>query len=163
MELKRVKKDEVIFRQGDASDGMYRVRSGKVGIFLDYGGTHQTKLTELGPDRYFGEMGLLDAAPRSATAVALSGDTALQVYREGDFALCFEENPAGMLDLLRQMSMRLRRISRSYADACQTVSEVMEAEKAGEPRSAALENRIAKTLAGYEAEKLENRGEGEEA
>ncbi len=163
MELKQLKQDEVIFRQGDASACMFRVSRGKVGIFLDYGGPHQSRLTELGPGRYFGEMGLLDQAPRSATAVALSGDTVVQVIREGDFALCFEENPAGMLALLRDMSMRLRRISRSCAEACQTVSEVVEAGKTGEPRSAALENRIAKTLAGYEAVKLAQRGEEEEA
>ena len=43
------------------------------------------------------------------------------------------------------------------------MSEVVEAGKTGEPRSAALENRIAKTLAGYEAVKLAQRGEEEEA
>ena len=161
MELKHVKKDEVIFRQGESSSCMYRVRSGKVGIFLDYGGEHQTKLTELGEERYFGEMGLLDKAPRSATAVALSDKTSLQVIYEEDFALCFEENSAGMLSLLKEMSMRLRRISRDYSEACQTVSEVVEAEKEGKPRDAALRHRIAKTLAGYEAGKLENQGEEE--
>ena len=74
MELRQLKQDEVIFRQGDASACMFRVSRGKVGIFLDYGGPRQSRLTELGPGRYFGEMGLLDQAPRSATAVALSGD-----------------------------------------------------------------------------------------
>lgn len=163
MELKRLRKDEVIFREGEASSCMYRVRSGAVGIFLDYGGAGETKLTELAADRYFGEMGLLDKAPRSATAVALRDDTALQVIGEDDFALCFEENSAGMLSLLRQMSMRLRRISRDYADACWTVSAVVEAEKAGGAREAALSNRIAKILAGYEAAQLEDPGEEAQA
>lgn len=163
MELKRLKKDELIFRQGDASSCMYRVRSGSVGIFLDYGGARETRLTDVGPGRYFGEMGLLDRAPRSATAVALEEGTTLQVFSEGDFTLCFEENPAGMLALLREMSVRLRRITRSYADVCRTVNEVVEAEKAGRPRDAALENRIAKTLAGYEAVRLERQREEDEA
>ncbi len=163
MELKRLKKDELIFRQGDASSCMYRVRSGSVGIFLDYGEAREKRLTEVGPGRYFGEMGLLDRVPRSATAVALDEGTTVQVFSEGDFELCFEENPAGMLALLREMSMRLRRITRSYADACRTVNEVVEAEKAGRERDAALENRIAKTLAGYEAMQLERQEEEDEA
>ena len=113
--------------------------------------------------RYFGEMGLLEKTPRSATAVVLSDRATLQVIREEDFGLCFEENPAGMLALLRQMSMRLRRITRDYDDACRTVGEVVEAEKAGKERDAALEHRIAKTLAGYEASHLENQREEAEA
>ena len=48
MELK-VKKNEVIFRQGDPSDCMYRIEDGRVGIFLDYGTANQTKLAELKP------------------------------------------------------------------------------------------------------------------
>lgn len=163
MDLKHAKRDEVIFRQGEASACMYRVQKGTVGIFLDYGGANENKLTELAAGRYFGEMGLLDKAPRSATAVVLSDRATLQVIREEDFALCFEENPAGMLALLRQMSMRLRRITRDYDDACRTVGEVVEAEKAGMEPDAALEHRIAKTLAGYEASHLENQREEAEA
>ena len=159
MDLRQAKRDEVIFRQGEPSGCMYRIQSGNVGIFLNYGEDRETRLAELTVGRYFGEMGLLDSAPRSATAVALSDKTTLQVINEGDFSLCFEENPAGMLTLLRQMSMRLRRISRDYADACNTVAALVEADQAGQERDAALLNRIAKTLAGYEASHMEDRRE----
>ena len=88
MEFIRVRKDEVIFRQGESSRCMYRIQSGRVGIFLDYGGAREKRLTELDAGRYFGEMGLLDDEPRSATAVALTADTTLQLIRDEDFALC---------------------------------------------------------------------------
>ena len=159
MELK-LKKNEVIFRQGDPSDCMYRIEEGRVGIFLDYGTADQRRLTELTKGQFLGEMGLLDSAPRSAAAVSLAEGTRLQVIDEANFGRSLAEDPDSMLSLLQQMSMRLRRISRDYADACRTVSDVMEAEKAGKQRDAALQNRIAKTLAGLEASRLEGTAEG---
>ena len=151
MEQKTFKQNDVIFRQGDAADCMYAVRSGAVGVYLDFGGPGELKLTELQAGQYLGEMGLLDSAPRSATAVALSDDTALDVIAESDFRAVFDENPEQFLNMLQQMSSRLRRVTRDYAEACRTVADVVEAEKAGEEKSDALKHRIAKTLAGYQS------------
>ncbi len=155
MEQITMRAGEAIFRQGDPSDCMYDILSGTVGVFLDYGGAHERKLTELGEKQFLGEMGLLDKAPRSATAVALSDDTRLQVIREEDFTRSFEEDPERMLALLQQMSTRLRRISRDYAEASRTIGDLVEARKQGAGTDAALSNRIAKTLAGYEVAHLD--------
>ncbi|MBO5555564.1 MAG: cyclic nucleotide-binding domain-containing protein [Oscillospiraceae bacterium] len=163
MEQKHFAENEMIFRQGDPSDCMYRIESGSVGIFLDYEGGGQRKLTELSAGQFLGEMGLLDRLPRSATAVSLSDDTALRVIDEASFQRFTAEEPEKILPLLEQMSVRLRRISRDYAEACRTVDLVMEAEKAGKPRDAALTNRVAKTLAGYEASRLEEQDGGKDA
>ena len=151
MEKKTFKQNDVIFRQGDAADCMYAVRRGAVGVYLDFGGPGELKLTELHAGQYLGEMGLLDSAPRSATAVALSDDTALDVIAESDFRAVFDENPEQFLNMLQQMSSRLRRVTRDYAEACRTVADVVEAEKAGEEKSDSLKHRIAKTLAGYQS------------
>lgn len=151
MEQKIFHQNELIFRQGDAADCMYAVRGGCVGIFLDYGGPGETKLTELREGQYFGEMGLLDSAPRSATAVSLSDGTALERINDEDFQTFFEENPDQIVNMLQQMCSRLRRVTRNYDEACRTVHDVVEAEKAGAEKSDALKHRIEKTLAGYES------------
>ena len=95
----------------------------------------------------FGEMGLLDKAPRSVSAISLSDDTALKVIDGENFSRCFSDNPEEILFILQQMSMRLRQISRDYTGACRTVSDVMEADNAGIEKSPALKNHNAKTLA----------------
>ena len=151
MEQISFRRNEVIFRQGDPADCMYAVRSGAVAVVLDCGGPDETKLTELRAGQYLGEMGLLDSAPRSATAVSLSDDTVLERIAESDFQAFFDENPELLLSMLQQMSSRLRRITRDYAGACRTVADVVEAEKAGQDFSDALRHRIAKTLADYES------------
>ena len=150
MEQRKFRKNDVIFRQGDAAECMYSVRGGSVGVYLDFGGPGELMLTELYTGQFLGEMGLLESAPRSATAVALADDTALDVITESDYLAIFNENPEQFMNMLQQMCSRLRRVTRDYAEACRTVADVVEAEKAGEEKSDALRHRIAKTLSGYQ-------------
>lgn len=162
MKLEHYKKDEVIFRQGDPSACMYRIEKGKVGVVLDYESAAQTNLSELAAGQFLGEMGLIEKTARSATAVSLSDDTELQVIDEENVGRWFAENPEETRFLLKQMSMRLRRSSRDYAEVCRTVSDVVEAEKAGTRNDPVLQNRIRKTLAGFEASRLEGTRKGGE-
>lgn len=59
------KAGEVIFCEGDAPDAVYAIVSGKVCISKE-----GRLLATLGRDDVFGDMALIDNAPRSATAVA---------------------------------------------------------------------------------------------
>ena len=89
MNVKSFKKGAVIFRQGDAGDCMYDIQFGKVGIFDHYGEPDEKKIADLYADQIFGEMGLLDHAPRNATAVVLENETVLSVISEEEFLSTF--------------------------------------------------------------------------
>ena len=72
--VKRFAKGEVIFKEGALESFMYDLIEGKVGIYAHYGEAGEKLLTELNAEdggATFGEMGLIDVMPRSATAVAL--------------------------------------------------------------------------------------------
>ena len=84
---------DVIFRQDDFSDVMYDIQSGSVGIFLDYGTETEKKLAVLGAGEILGEMGMIEACPRSATAVALSDGTVLCEIGEAEFTEFFRSHP----------------------------------------------------------------------
>lgn len=150
MNQKGYGRDRVIFREGDPGDCMYEVLQGRVGIYRDYRGENEQKLAELFPDQLFGEMGLLDYAPRSATAVALEDETILRVIPEDEFYSYFEEKPAEIFLLMQQMCHRLRRTTQDYLDACRTVSETAEAEKLGAKKSETLLEKIAKLCSLYQ-------------
>ena len=102
-ESKQYRLNEIVFRQGDESFCMYRVLRGKVGLFLDYGSSDEVKLAELLENQIFGEMGLLDHVPRSATAVVLEEETELETFTEEDASGFFEQNPESGMLLLMQM------------------------------------------------------------
>lgn len=135
----------VIFREGDPGDCMYELESGGIGIYHDYGGPDEKEITTLynGSDiKVFGEMGLLEHAPRSATAVTLEKNTIITRISEEDFKEYFEKNPAKLLDLMQQMCNRLRRTTRDYIEATHTVYDAVETEKKGGGKSESLLDRL---------------------
>lgn len=115
MELKKFKKNEVIFKQGAFEDFMFDIRWGKVGIYTDYGEPNQRLLRELGPEDIFGEMGLVESRPRSATAVSLERDTQCVYIAKEDFAGYFKDKPAKILLIMQLMSQRIRDLSDEVA------------------------------------------------
>lgn len=125
------KKGGVIFKQGDASDCMYDILWGKVGIYVNYGTPEEKLLTTLETEQFFGEMGMIEGVPRSATAVALTSDTKVFVITPESFQTYFQESPAKVLLIMQNMSRRLRELTGEYLEACQTVADSVEAEKAG--------------------------------
>jgi CRP/FNR family transcriptional regulator, cyclic AMP receptor protein len=100
-------KEEVIFRKGEASKYAYIIESGKVGIYKenDYG--KRTLVRVLRNSDLFGEMGLIDKYPRSATAVALES-CELTVVDKSDFARLSKYSPKFFITLIKTLTNRLR-------------------------------------------------------
>jgi putative ABC transport system ATP-binding protein len=63
---------QMLFRQGDASDFVYSVQSGEIEIFRERADGSEERLTVVGPGGYFGELGPMLNLPRSASARALT-------------------------------------------------------------------------------------------
>ena len=128
METKTFRKGSVIFRAGDPGDCMYEVYTGKVAVFTDYGTEKQKRLTEYYQDQYFGEMGLLDRMPRSATALAVE-DTTLGVVTEENFDAFYRENPGRVLMVMQQISQNLRKRTIEYMEVCRRIKSLTETEE----------------------------------
>ncbi len=147
-DTKEFNRGNVIFREGDPGDCAYEIQTGCVGVYRDYGGPNETEITKLYGDKVFGEMGLLDHAPRSATVVVLDDKTLLTKITEQEFFTYFEANPTVILDVMQQMCSRLRKTTKNYVEACQTAFETVEAEKSGRKKDKTLLQRI-KELCDY--------------
>ena len=61
---------EAVLRVGDMADGMYFVETGTVAVLKKIEG-EEKRVSEIGPGQYFGEMGLINMAPRMATVIAM--------------------------------------------------------------------------------------------
>jgi CRP-like cAMP-binding protein len=103
-----------VFAQGDPSDGAYMVIVGAIAISADSDGKAYA-LGEVGPGCLFGEMGLIDNAPRSATAVA-KVDTTCAAYDPDELSRLMLDNPEELLRITRTLIQRLRDADRKYVD-----------------------------------------------
>lgn len=114
---------DVIFRAGEEADCMYDICDGCVGIYSDYQTENQKLLNELYTDSVFGEMGILDNMPRSATAVCLK-DCVVLVVKPEHFMQFFQTKPMKVLQILQQMCMQLRDLTNIYLRVCKTLEEL---------------------------------------
>lgn len=142
----KFRKNQIIFKEGDSANCMYDIQWGKVGIYADYGTKQEVLLTELGADAYFGEMGLVDDKPRSATAVALENDTVVSVITVENFANFLYEKPGKVMMIMQQMSGRIRGLTADYLDACRAVAESVESEETGAEKSGWFKSTVQKFL-----------------
>ena len=121
----RCKSGDVIFKQGDAGGEMYLVNAGAVGIFVNYGEESQRLLVELQYGKYFGEMAIIDDMPRSATAVAQSDVIMTAIDRE-TFNEFISTHPQIAVEIMQNLSGRLRALTVDFMDACKAICESME-------------------------------------
>ena len=63
---------QILFREGDPSDGVFRLLRGTVDVVRELGGD-LILLGTVGAGQFIGEMGLVENQPRSATARADAG------------------------------------------------------------------------------------------
>jgi CRP/FNR family cyclic AMP-dependent transcriptional regulator len=96
------KAGEVIFNQGDPGSEFFVIQSGKVDIRLG-----NRLLGTLGDHDIFGEMALIDPAPRSATAIAATDVTIVPVG-EKQFLFLVSRTPHFALNVMRTLARRLR-------------------------------------------------------
>jgi CRP/FNR family cyclic AMP-dependent transcriptional regulator len=100
--VREFKAGEVIFREGDAASEFFVIQSGKVDIRLG-----NRSLGTLSDHDIFGEMALIDAAPRSATAIAAT-DVKLVPVGEKQFLFLVSCTPHFALNIMRVLARRLR-------------------------------------------------------
>lgn len=112
-----------IFHEGDAGDGLYIVRSGRVEISGSVGPGQRHVFAQIGPGEFFGEMAIIEHQPRSATATATEDPTLVLFIPHAAILAAVRRSPDLALFLLREVSHRLREFNRVY------LSEVLQTER----------------------------------
>jgi len=105
-------KGDVIFCEYEPGDTFYLIQSGRVQI-VQIMGEIEKNIAILQPGEIFGEMAILEEAPRSATAIALDTVTALEFNRE-NFEVLMQGNPQIALKLLKLFTNRIHDQKRKF-------------------------------------------------
>ncbi len=121
-QLRAFRAGQTIFSAGEPGDGFYVIETGRVNIAAAVAGGDLRQLASIGPGDFFGEMAVLDDAPRSATAIAETDTAAFFLGRDQLLAL-LEQRPRLALNLIREFSARVRALNKKYLD------EIIQAER----------------------------------
>lgn len=126
-----VTRGTIIYEQGSPCSTMFLLRSGTVGLFLNYHTPQQFQLLEISkPGSSLGEMGLFDNEPRNATAVALSDCVLVEISQENFPAFIIahpHETRQMILDLSQRFKAAIQEVKNSHeiiAESLQALKEV---------------------------------------
>ena len=98
------KAGDVILREGEESTDAYIILNGEVNIIKN-----KEVIATLTENSLFGEIGLVDQRPRTATCVAKTGGTLGTVTRE-NYTKLLEHRPKAVLPILRLVADRMRNL-----------------------------------------------------
>jgi diguanylate cyclase (GGDEF)-like protein len=99
LERRLFRKGDFIFKEGDRGEEMFIVLSGSIDATVSQTDGTQRRLYAFGPGRFFGEMAVIENAPRSATCRAAE-DSNLLVLQGIDFYRLVFEHPMIALKFL---------------------------------------------------------------
>jgi CRP-like cAMP-binding protein len=102
---KKLNPGEILFEEGDKGEVMYLIREGKIKITKGKGEDEKV-LAVLKEGDFFGEMAIIESAPRSASAIAATNVSLLVIDKE-TFRSKIKENPL-IEYVLETLSRRLR-------------------------------------------------------
>jgi CRP/FNR family cyclic AMP-dependent transcriptional regulator len=108
---KSVPRSTTVMSGGDATDALYIILSGRLKVMMSDAEGKEVILSILGSGEFFGEMGLIDDAPRSASVVAIEPCELLAISKR-DFKKCLAENFEMTMAVMRGLVRRLREADR---------------------------------------------------
>lgn len=115
MTRRRFRRDEVIFHEGDPGDSLHVVVEGRVKITRESAEGEEAIVVILAAGDSFGELVLLDGAPRSATATAMEPSETLTMSRT-TFVDLVEGGSPFRTQLLTGIARRIRRLTDQLAE-----------------------------------------------
>jgi len=116
MVRRRYRRGEVIFHEGDPGESLHLIVEGRVKIGRVSADGNEAIVASLGPGEAFGELVLLDGAPRSATATALEPTETLTLARDA-FVQLVDDDPAFRWALFAGVAQHHRRLTDQLAEA----------------------------------------------
>ena len=122
-------RNSTVVAAGDPSDALYIVISGRLKVTISDKEGREAILAILNQGDFFGEMGLIDQAPRSATVVTIESCELLTITRT-DFMKCLQKNFDLAMNVIRGLVERLREADKKIGslalmDVCGRVARLL--------------------------------------
>jgi CRP/FNR family cyclic AMP-dependent transcriptional regulator len=109
--MRHVTRHTSVLQAGDRTDNIYLILNGELKVQISDEEGREVILSMLGPGEMFGEMGVIDDHPRSATVISTEPCDLVVIAKE-DFKSCLAENFEVSLYIIFSLVKRLREADR---------------------------------------------------
>lgn len=103
-------KNSVLITEGDETDSLYVILSGRVKVYLSDDRGKEVILTQQVSGEYFGELALIDDAERSASVMTLEPSTFAIITKQA-FKEILAANPTIAITLIKDLTYRIRTLT----------------------------------------------------
>ena len=110
MVTRSFQKNTIIINEGDEASTFFIIITGAIKVFLSNEEGKEIIINAQGPGDHFGELALLDDAPRSASVITTEKST-IGVISKEDFHSVLSRNTDMALNLIRELTRRVRFLS----------------------------------------------------
>jgi CRP/FNR family cyclic AMP-dependent transcriptional regulator len=108
---RRFPRGSYVIRAGEETDALYIILAGRAKVLIPDDDGNEVILALIGPNDFFGEMGLLDDQPRSASVETTESCEMLRISRSA-FLNCLKDNFDAAMLIIRNLVKRLREADR---------------------------------------------------
>ncbi len=108
---RRFPRGSYVIRAGEETDALYIILAGRAKVLIPDDDGNEVILAMIGPNDFFGEMGLLDDQPRSASVETTESCEMLRISRSA-FLTCLKDNFDAAMLIIRNLVKRLREADR---------------------------------------------------
>ena len=151
MQIKEYNSGEILFKEGDVCESMFKVIEGSVSVQIAASNGDNIELTTLEPGKIFGEMAVFESWPRSATIVIREDHTKLLEIMRDEIRDFLNEDPQQVKNIIANLSHRQKRLTDDFLHACHTIREMDETKTKTEreERSNTLLDKITRFVTTY--------------
>lgn len=110
--IRKYHANTILINEGDDTDSLFVILKGEVKVFVNDEQGKEAILNLMGEGEYFGELSLLDDAPRSASVMTVK-PCKLMVITKTEFKRCLNKNPELAYNLIKAFSKQIRALTNS--------------------------------------------------
>lgn len=132
---KTFKNGEVMVKEGDSGESFFQILEGNAYVYSESAGENDhIKLSSLEAGDYFGEMAILEAYPRSASVIAKSSVTAIEIPG-AELRSFFKEDPGRIHALMAHLAKKIEATAANHNEAKNLLKELRKSEEAKKNQS----------------------------
>ncbi|MBE6844827.1 MAG: cyclic nucleotide-binding domain-containing protein [Ruminococcus sp.] len=126
--VKKFKEDEIVIRQGECVNCLYKVISGNFALYINYGTKSEYLVGIVSAPNFFGEMSAVAGQTGNYTVVAVNEASALCVP-ESSFDDFVEKNPQNAAALIKTMAKNISMLNMNMRMLTEEITEICNADK----------------------------------